>query len=215
LGFTTKVVLKGRIPSGIHFLHNEPKSLARLVIAKRQIITFLNHGPVAAVIGEVEVAGVDVREAERGAAEIVRVIYAGNDAPSGRKAIDEIYVEILPLEAIAAEIAGAINVREEISAKVVLTGDGEVDGDVGPLDDVSADCSVCHGSLKVKCLDEKMKKTIGLSHNVAGTHGHRHGHAGVHRHGADRQSVIAQGDRIVGRDRLAELLDWSLGRCPR
>jgi hypothetical protein len=107
---------KEKIPSGIYFFHKKTERLPGFVVFKRQILKFLNYGPVAAVVGEVKVTGVDVSEAKRWAANVPRVV----------------------------------NVRQDVTIERILPSRSQVDRGCGALNNVSANSSECHFSLRVK-----------------------------------------------------------------
>jgi len=67
----------GGIPSGIYLLHEKTERLPRFVITKGQILSLFHYRPITAVVGEVKVTGVDVREAERRAADVPGVVSVG------------------------------------------------------------------------------------------------------------------------------------------
>jgi hypothetical protein len=70
---------KEKIPSGIYFLHEKTERLPGFVITKTEVLSFFNHGPVAAVVSEVKVTGVNVCEAKRRAPEVPRVVNVRKD----------------------------------------------------------------------------------------------------------------------------------------
>lgn len=68
------VCSKKGILSGIHLLHEELVDLSGLIVAKSHKLLILDHRPVAFVVFEVKVTGIDVRPAEGRASKIPVVI---------------------------------------------------------------------------------------------------------------------------------------------
>jgi hypothetical protein len=106
------------IPSGIYFFHEKTKRLPSLVVFKRQIVAFLNHGPITAVVREVKVAGVNVCEAKRWATDVPGIVNIGQDVAAevvlpGRVQIDGGRGALNNVSANCSECHFALRVKSE------------------------------------------------------------------------------------------------------
>jgi hypothetical protein len=76
-----------------YLLHEKTERLSGFVVFEAEVLGLFHYRPIAAVVGEVKVAGVDVREAKRRAADIPGVVRVGQDVAAkivlpGRVQID-------------------------------------------------------------------------------------------------------------------------------